>query len=418
VGRTDNKRLELLQSLPLLEGIGQAELKELAAAFTEHLFQPGQTILEEGSTGGDVHLIIEGRVEVVKGGGSEETVLAERGPGDLFGEMGLLERSPRFATVRALEPTRLLQLPEGRARALLAGQPKILYRTVQVLSARLRESDLHMIADLQRKNLELSRACRELKEAQAALVEKERLEHELELARDLQRSILPIEFPQHPSLSFAARSRPARQVGGDFYDVIPLREGRFGLVMADVSDKGMPAALFMALTRSLIRAEAKGRASPRRVLLNVHRLLLEISRAEMFVTVFYGVLDPADGSLRYARAGHDCPLVFNPHSGDCGPLWAPGMALGFVEEVDLEESTVHLHSGDRLLLYTDGITHAESVTGEFFGFKRIRETICGAGAVSAEDLCDRLFERIAAFQGGAAQYDDMALLLVALSSEN
>jgi serine phosphatase RsbU (regulator of sigma subunit) len=390
-------------------------LEQLAGAFSEQLFLPGQIILEEGSAGGDIHLIIEGRVEVIKGHGSDATVLAERGPGDLFGEMGLLERSPRFATIRALEPTRLLQLPELSARALLAEQPQMLYRTVQVLSARLRESDLHMIADLQRKNLELSRAYRDLKEAQAAIVEKERLEHELELARDLQRSILPNEFPQHPGISFAARSRPARQVGGDFYDVIPLREGRFGLVMADVSDKGMPAALFMALTRSLIRAEAQGRGSPRRVLTNVHRLLLEMSRAEMFVTVFYGVLDPAQGTLCYARAGHDRPLLFNPSSGNCRSLDATGMVLGFVEEINLEEADAHLSPGDCLLLYTDGITHAESPTGEFFGAERLRETVCDPGVLSAQALCDLIFERVTTFQAGAAQFDDMALLLVSTS---
>jgi serine phosphatase RsbU (regulator of sigma subunit) len=408
------EKVEALRSLSFLKGMELVVLERLAEALTERHFQPGQTILEEGSEGGDVHLIVEGRVEVVKGEGSDETLLAERGPGDLFGEMGLLESSPRFATVRALEPTRLLQLPEENARALLAEQPLLLYRTVQVLSARLRESDLQMIADLQRKNRELARAYRDLQEAQAAIVEKERLERELELARDLQQSILPNEFPQPPGISFAARSRPARRVGGDFYDVIPLSEGRYGLVMADVSDKGMAAALFMALTRSLIRAEAKRRRSPRKVLLNVHKLLLEMSRAEMFVTVFYGVLDPMRGRLRYARAGHDHPLLFRSGGEVCRSLTAAGMALGFVEDVTLEEADAELYSGDRLILYTDGITHAESLTGEFFGIERLRQTVCNAGPVTAQELCDLIFERVGRFQVGAAQFDDMALLLLSV----
>ena len=209
-------------------------------------------------------------------------------------------------------------------------------------------------------------------------------------------------------------SRPARQVGGDFYDVIPLSEGRFGLVMADVSDKGMPAALFMALTRSLIRAEAKRRDSPRRVLLNVHRLLLEMSRAEMFVTVFYGVLDPVRGRLRYARAGHDHPLLFRSGSEQCNPLAAYGMPLGFVEEIDLEEADAELCPGDRLILYSDGITHAESSTGEFFGLERLRQTVSGAGPLAAQALCDLIFEHVSRFQAGAAQFDDMALLLLSV----
>lgn len=410
------KKIDVLRRLPLLKGMEPEVLERLASALTERRYQPGRIIMQEGSEGGDVHLIVEGRVEVVKGEGSDEMHLAERGPGDLFGEMGLFERSPRFATVRALEPTRLLQLPEANARALLAEQPLLLYRTVQVLSARLRESDLQMIADLQRKNRELARAYQELQEAQAAMVEKERLERELELARDLQQSILPDEFPQLPSISIAARSRPARQVGGDFYDVIPLDEGHLGLVMADVSDKGMAAALFMALTRSLIRAEAKRQGSPRQVLLNVHRLLMEMSRAGMFVTVFYGVFDPVRGNLRYARAGHDYPLLYRSGSEECQSLTAYGMALGYVEEVFLEEDGVELDPGDRLVLYTDGICHAESSSGEFFGMERLRQTVCNAGSHDAQALCDLIFDRVSTFQTGAAQFDDMALLLLSVGS--
>jgi sigma-B regulation protein RsbU (phosphoserine phosphatase) len=247
-------------------------------------------------------------------------------------------------------------------------------------------------------------------------VEKERLERELELARDLQQSILPDEFPQPPGIHFAAGSRPARQVGGDFYDVIPLSKGRWGLVMADVSDKGITAALFMALTRSLIRAEAKRRTSPRRVLLNVHRLLLEMSRADMFVTVFYGVFDPAQSALRYVRAGHDHPLLFSPATGQCRFLTAVGMPLGYLEEVELEEASTDLCPGDLLLLYTDGITHAESPTGEMFGVERLHETVCDADAPAAQGLCDLIFERVDSFQAGTMQYDDMALLVVSAAA--
>jgi sigma-B regulation protein RsbU (phosphoserine phosphatase) len=427
-----NSTLRMIRGLPFLEGIGPEAWERLSEAMIERRFEPGQVVLEEGSQDRDVYLIVKGRVQVLKGEGRDETLLAERGPGDLFGEMGFLEQKPRFATIRALEPTRLLQLPEEGARALLAEEPVLLYRTVQVLSARLREADLHMIADLQRKNRELARAYLELQEAQAALVEKERLEHELELARNLQRRILPDRFPEHPLVSFAARSRPARKVGGDFYDVIPLSDGLIGLVMADVSDKGMPAALYMALARSLIRAEAlrergcvedqlravrsepRPQASPRRVLLNVHRLLMEMSRAEVFVTVFYGVLDPVTGSLIYARAGHDRPLVLEPATGCCQPLAAGGMALGFVEDVYLDEARVDLHPGEVLILYTDGLTDAESPEGEFFGVERLRQTICRAGAIGAHALCDFVFEQVVEFQAGAGQFDDMALLVVGI----
>jgi sigma-B regulation protein RsbU (phosphoserine phosphatase) len=404
--------IEFLSRLPFLQGAGPQVLRGLAAAAVEKSAHRGEVILEEGTTGRELFVIIEGSVEVLKGRGGQQMRLATRGPGEFLGEMGLIEARPRFATVRALQPTRLLEFSEESLHSVLAEQPALLYQAVRVLMARLREADLKMIADLQGKNVELAEAYRGLQEAQAALVEKERLEHELALARDLQQSILPHQFPPLPGFDFAARSRPAQQVGGDFYDVIPLAKDRVGLVMADVSDKGMPAALYMALTRSLIHAEAKRSVSPRRVLLNVHRLLMEMSKAEMFVTAFYGVLDGASGSLRYARAGHDRPLLLHRSSGECQLLDAQGMLLGYLERVSLEEAEAVLDSGDVLVLYSDGITDAVSQAGDFFGVERLRQTVCRGGGLGAQPLCDRVFEQVDAFQAGAAQHDDMALLVV------
>ncbi len=404
--------IEVLRSLTFLKEAGTDIIEGLVKAAVERSFQPGQIIFQEGSTGRELYLIVEGTIEVVKGHGADEMVLASHGPGDFFGEMSFIEDNPRFATIRALEPTRLLEFSEQNLRSVLLRQPQLLYGMVQELSARLRKADMQMIADLRRKNRDLTQAYRELQEAQAALVEKERLECELELARELQQSILPHEFPDLKEFSFAARSRPARQVGGDFYDVIPLSRGRVGLIMADVSDKGMSAALYMALTRSLIHAEAKRSSSPRKVLLSVHRLLLEMSQADMFVTVFYGVLDPAQSNLRYARAGHDRPLLFSPTTGEWRFLTGKGTVLGFVEEVSLEEVGVDLHPGDLLIFYTDGITDANSPAGEFFGSERLRETVCAAGGLGADDMCDHIFEHVDQFQTGAVQHDDMALLVV------
>jgi sigma-B regulation protein RsbU (phosphoserine phosphatase) len=408
--------IEMLRNLPFLQAAEQHVLDQLAAGAREKTFEPAQIILEEGSTGREIYLILAGQVEVVKGHGSEEMMLARRGPGDLFGEMALLEERPRFATIRALEPTRLLELSEPAMRAALAQQPDLLYRTIQVLSARLRESDLQMIADLQRKNKELARAYQELQAAQAALVEKERLERELELARQIQQSMLPATLPQLPRVGCAAHSRPARQVGGDFYDVIPLDEGRLGLVMADVSDKGMAAALFMALTRSLIRAEAKRTPSPLEALTQVNRLLLEISHSHMFVTVFCGVLDYTQQTLRYVRAGHDYPLLVRAATGECQTLGGLGVVLGLMDGIPLEEVLVPLETGDLLALYTDGITEAKSATGEFFGAGRLSVALGAARELGAQDACEAIFAEVDRFREGAAQFDDMALLLVKIEA--
>jgi sigma-B regulation protein RsbU (phosphoserine phosphatase) len=404
--------VKLLSAVPLFRDVDPRVLEALAGAATERVYQPGQIIVQEGARGGEMFLIQQGSVEVVKGQGSDEMLLAHRGTGELLGEMSFLEDRPRFATVRAREPSRLLVFSEQGLSSALLQQPELLYRVVQTLSARLRESDLQMIADLQRKNVELAQAYQDLKEAQVELVEKERLERELELARDLQQSILPVDFACPPGFSIAATSRPARQVGGDFYDVIPLSGGRIGLVMADVSDKGMPSALYMALTHSLVHVQAKRRASPRQALLATHRLLLEMTRADMFVTVFYGILDPAQSSLLYARAGHDCPLLYSPRTGDCRFLTAAGMLLGMVEDVHLDEKSVSLEPGDLLVLYSDGITDATSPTGEFFGAERLQKAVCCAGGRTAQEACDLILRGVDEFRAGAAQYDDMALLVV------
>jgi len=288
----------------------------------------------------------------------------------------------------------------------------LLYEIVRELSARVRKADVQMIADLQRKNRDLAQAYRELQEAQTALVEKERLERELELASELQQSILPHEFPDLPGFSCKARSQPARQVGGDFYDIIPLGRGRVGFIMADVSDKGMSAALYMALTRSLIHVEAKRSSSPREVLLSVNRLLLEMTKTDTFVSVFYGVLDTDHSNLRYARAGHDLPLLFSSTTGECRTLTGKGTVLGFIEEVGLEEVDVDLGPSDLLILYTDGITEARSLAGEFFGKERLRKFVNDVGGLGAGDMCDHIFEHVNHFQMGAVQHDDMALLVV------
>jgi serine phosphatase RsbU (regulator of sigma subunit) len=409
--------VKTLADAPLLQGATREVLQGMAGTAIERRYRPGETILQEGSEGRDFYMILEGRVEVKKGEGPDEIVLAHRGPGDFFGEMALIEQRPRFATVQAIIPTRALEFSETDFTSVLFRQPSLLHRIGRELSSRLREADRQMIVDLQRKNAELATAYRDLQQAQAALVEKERLERELELARDLQQSILPLRFPCLPGFGFAARSRPARQVGGDFYDVISLRKGQVGLVMADVSDKGMPSALYMALAHSLVHAEAKRRRSPRRVLLTVHRLLMEMTQSDMFVTAFYGVLDPFHCTLRYVRAGHDRPLLYSAATGDCRFLTGDGMLLGMIEEVYLHEESVRLSPGDLLVLYSDGITDASSPSGGFFGAERLRQAMCRAAGKPAQQVVDQILSTVDRFCAGADQSDDMALLVVTVGLE-
>ena len=251
-----------------------------------------------------------------------------------------------------------------------------------------------------------------LEEAQDELAQKERLEHELELARQVQLSMLPHTFPDVPGLTFAATYAPARQVGGDFYDVIRLDDDRVGLVIADVADKGMPAALYMALARSLILAEARQFDAPSIVLHNVNQLLLELGEQDMFVTVFYGVVDTRRGRLTYARAGHDCPFIVR--DGRVETLDGRGMALGlFTDPIfNVSEETVQLRSGDRIVLYTDGLTDVIGPDGEMLAREQLTELVRKHAALPPAGMCRALFDDLAAYQGDVPQFDDMALVVV------
>lgn len=251
----------------------------------------------------------------------------------------------------------------------------------------------------------------ELEAAQAGLAAKERMERELELARQVQQSILPRTFPEMPGYGFAARNEPARRVGGDFYDVINLGDGHFGIVIADVSDKGMAAALYMALSRSLLLAEARRERSPAAVLKQVNRLLRELGEPGMFVSMFYGVTYGPGRHMRYARAGHDRPLLLR--GGTVHELGGRGALLGTfeAEELHLTEEDIVLASGDRIVLFTDGLTDAISEAGEVYGLERLKQLAVTNAGLSPDPFCDALFGELHGYCGAAEQFDDMTLLV-------
>jgi serine phosphatase RsbU (regulator of sigma subunit) len=252
----------------------------------------------------------------------------------------------------------------------------------------------------------------QLEAAQAELAQKERMERELELARQVQQSVLPRTFPLIPGFRFAARNEPARQVGGDFYDVIALDADHFGVAIADVSGKGMPAALYMALTRSLLLAEARRELSPCAVIANVNQLLLELGEPNMFVTIFYGIFERATRRLTYTRAGHDRPLLLR--NGDVQALGGQGTLLGLLDKdnLRLSEEQIVLDSGDRLVLYTDGMTDILSPDDQLFDQARLRSLLQSYTDLPPDELCAAIFDDLATYRGTAEQFDDMTMLVV------
>lgn len=244
------------------------------------------------------------------------------------------------------------------------------------------------------------------------MVARERFEHEIQLARQIQRTFLPENLPELAEWELAATWRTAREVGGDFYDVIELPGKRLGLLIADVSDKGIPAALFMALTRTVVRATVLDTDSPAEVMQRVNELIIRDNREGMFVTLVYGVLSLESGKFTYANAGHNPPvwIVNTPRTYQA--LHRTGAALGVIEGLEMEERTIRIEDGDSLLLYTDGLTEAFSPNDEIFGVERINAVISAEIDPSAQDLLKILEDTLDKFIGPIQPADDLTMLAI------
>jgi sigma-B regulation protein RsbU (phosphoserine phosphatase) len=242
-------------------------------------------------------------------------------------------------------------------------------------------------------------------------VEKGRLERELQVARQVQASLLPRTTPKVAGWEFAARWKPAREVSGDFYDFVPCGD-QLGLIIADVSDKGMPAALFMALSRSIVRASATASPSPADAIHQANRLICADSADSMFVTLVYARLDPATGQVVYVNAGHNPPLLYSVEQSTLIELPSTGMALGVFEDVEFEERRVQLGPGDFILLYTDGVSEAMDPESRMFGEERLRRVLLDRPDAPAEALAAALEEALAAFTGPSARSDDVTFVVV------
>ncbi len=247
---------------------------------------------------------------------------------------------------------------------------------------------------------------------QQEMVARERLEREIELARQIQETFLPDHLPEIPNWDLAATWRTARQVGGDYYDVFELPGRKLGFFIADVSDKGIPAALFMALTRTLVRAVVYDTLSPADAMRRVNELILPDNKQAMFVTAVYAVLSTESSEMTYVNAGHNPPLWICARDKKIEKLPRCGPALGVIQSIVMEERTIQVGDGDLLLLYTDGLTEAFSPQDEIYGEERLIKVIRSLPLTgcSARSLLETIEKSVDDFTGSAAAADDMTLL--------
>ncbi len=365
-------------------------------------------------------------------------------------EAFVLEDDALFAQLRAVEGPQFLEeievdsplLAQWRAEGVQVVAPLFnngALTGVLTLGARKSEqpytaADRRVLATLADQAAPALQVARLVEEQQLQAVERERMDQELRMARDIQLSLLPRSMPQHPDWLFETRYLPARAVGGDFFDFIELGDGRVGLLIGDVSGKGMPAALIMATTRSILRSLAKGGAAPGELLQRANNLLAEELTPGYFVTCLYAVLDLASGEMLFANAGHNPPFARDPAGVDVAArtlvgadgsaqegavvrrLDAAGMPLGLLPNMDYREQCAVLAHGATLLFYSDGITEAHNGERTLFGFGRVQQAMATHGAGFSGGAAGPSAGALDGALDGAAQPSTLDALLAAVNA--
>lgn len=385
-------------------------IREVAREVT---YPAGTVLCQEGRLEKIFYIIVEGIVSISKKSeDGHDKFLGRLGRNEYFGEMGLIDDTPRFATCMAMNEVTVIEITDQMFEKIISDSPTVAFHIARHILKSMRQLDNLAIKDLREKNRALEKAYTDLKAAQGQIIEKERLEHEVKLAAAVQNSLLPEQFPEYPGYDLAAYLKPAKMIGGDFYDVIEIDDSHIGLLIADVADKGIHAAMFMAVTRTLFYTMGRCNLSPAEVSKAVHQGMIEIApKTNAFVTAFYGVLHRPSGRFVYVRAGHEKPLLYRPGK-PVSSLYGDGRFLGMMDGLELKEYEIKLKSGDRLVLFSDGVTDATNIDNCPYGYERFETCLQSGGARSAVDIVRTIVDDVASFCGDAPQFDDLSLLVL------
>ncbi len=396
-----------------LVGLDEETLQLLRRVAKRMEYPPNTTLCHQGEVEHVFYVVVKGNVAVIRVlEDGEERILNMVGKNGYFGEMGLIDDSPRAANCVTISPTTVLEVTEEAFDEFVKNSPPLANLLLQRILSNARNLDRIYIEDLQNKNEALEKAYTDLKAAQAKLVQQERLQRELELAAQVQRNLLQQDLPQFPDYGFAAYLEPARQVGGDFYDVLEIDEEHVGVLIADVADKGFHAALFMAVTRTLFLREGQQSLSPAEVALAVHKGMFDIANNdEVFLTAFYGVLHRPSGRLTYIRAAHERPLLIRP-GREVMPLPGGDRFLGMMPDLTLTEETIDLESGDRLIMFSDGVPDAVNEAEQGYSNQQLAAAVAACEQKTAAQIVTHIVQDVAQWQGKADPFDDLTLLVL------
>jgi sigma-B regulation protein RsbU (phosphoserine phosphatase) len=381
----------------LFRDVPPARTAELLARCRTRALAAGETLLAAGQPNDTLYLLLDGELRVHLDAAGSATSFGVP-PGECVGDVSLIDGAPASAFVIAAVPSRVLAIDGDVFWSQLMAEPAIARNLLRLVVRRLRERAESILAS-QRQQLRF-----------------EALQRELDAARSIQASMLPGLTPLRaafPHLDLHASMEPAREVGGDFYDALAIDERDVLLTVGDVSGKGMPAALFMVRTLTVLRLAAL-RGDPAAGLLGrVNDLLCENNPSDMFTTAFVALLDTGSGLLTYYNGGHPAPLL-SRGGGPFAPLPLPrAPVVGIMPGVDYAAWTVQLQPGDRLVAYTDGVTEAEDPDGAMLGDARLAAALDACAACDAAGLVQAVRAEVDRFAAGAAQSDDITLLALA-----
>lgn len=375
-----------LTSLMLPQAALSAEELDHFFAGEEQVAAPaGAVVIREGEAGDLMYVLLAGELAITVQDKRIDYLL----PGMILGEMAMIDDRPRSATATAVTDSTLVCLNRARFQELISRSPEFALRVMNIMSVRTR---------------------RLIEEE----VRRQRMEEELAIGRRIQLSLLPHGCPQVPGYEFAAGYRAAREVGGDLYDFIvqPDDPNQVHVVIADVTGKGVPAALYMAVSRTLMHTYALEGRTPSEALQRVNRFIREDQATPLFLSAFYGVLDTGVHCLTYANAGHNPPIWLKYETGETEPLKARGIVLGAFDTFIPEEQLCYLQPGDYIVFFTDGITEARDTGGNFFDDEGLEAVIGARPWSSAQELLTAIITTVDEFSTGAPQADDFTVVVM------
>lgn len=345
----------------------------------------GKVIMREGEPGDDMFVILEGEMAISR----QEKIIDTLGPGMVLGEMAMVDDRPRSATATMISEGSLIRLDRDGFQALIQRSPAFALRVMNIMSTRTRRLIQEEVRRL-------------------------RMEEELAVGRRIQLSLLPTACPLVEGYEFAAQYRAAREVGGDLYDFIiePDHPNRMHIVIADVTGKGVPAALFMAVSRTLMHTYALDGNSPAQALQRVNHFIRADKASPLFLSAFYSVLETDIHCLTYANAGHNPPIWLQHSTRDIVLLESRGIVLGAFDSFIPEEKLCFLQPGDFVIFFTDGITEARNPQGGFLDDEGLAAIVAAQEWTSADELLEAIVARVDEFAAGEPQADDFTVIVM------